>query len=59
MAPFFVILLGLLTINAILIIFSVKGTRERFKKPIRKIKETSIPKLFPHESPETEYKEAV
>ncbi len=59
MTTFISILFILLAINAILLIFSVNGAGERFRKPIQKISETSITKLFPRESSETEYKEAV
>ena len=59
MTTFFSLLFILLAINAILLIFSVNGASERFRKPIQKISETSITKLFPRESSESEYKEAV
>ena len=59
MVTFLTILFSLLAINAVLLIFSVNGAKERFGKPIQKISETSITKLFPRESPETEYKKAV
>ena len=59
MTTFISVLFILLAINAILLIFSVNGAGERFRKPIQKISETSITKLFPRESSETEYKEAV
>ncbi len=59
MATFFILLFVLLAINAILLIFSVNGARERLRKPIQKISEASTTKLFPRETSETEYKEAV
>ena len=59
MTLFLSILFILLAINAILLIFSVNGAGERLRKPIRKISETSLPRLFPREASETEYKEAV
>lgn len=59
MTVFLTILFVLLGINAILLIFSVNGAKERFIKPIKKLSETSTPKLFPNEVVKTEYKEAV
>ncbi|WP_293294216.1 hypothetical protein [Allomuricauda sp.] len=59
MTVFLSILFVLLTINAILLIFSVNGAKETFTKPIRKISESTTTKLFPRESLETEYKKAV
>ncbi|MER3376265.1 MAG: hypothetical protein RIM83_16620 [Allomuricauda sp.] len=59
MTTFFSLLFILLAINALLLIFSVNGAGERFRKPIQRISETSITKLFPRETSETEYKEAV
>lgn len=59
MASFLSILFILLAINAILLIFSVNGSSKRLKAPIQKLSESSITKLFPRETSETEYKEAV
>ncbi|MBO0321951.1 hypothetical protein J0X14_06565 [Muricauda sp. CAU 1633] len=59
MTTIFSVLFILLAINALLLIFSVNGAGERFRKPIQKISETTITKLFPREASETEYKEAV
>ncbi len=59
MTSFLSILFVLLAINAILLIFSVNGASKRFKKPTLKLSESSITKLFPRETSETEYKEAV
>lgn len=59
MGTFLSLLFILLVINAILLIFSVNGAKERFKKPIQKISENSVPKLFPRETSESKYKEAV
>ncbi|WP_318311540.1 hypothetical protein [Flagellimonas crocea] len=59
MIVFLSILFSLLAVNAILLIFSVNGAKERFIKPIQRISETSTTKLFPREAVETEYKEAV
>lgn len=59
MTVFLSILFALLAVNAILLIFSVNGAKERFAKPIQRISETSTRKLFPRETLENEYKEAV
>ena len=59
MVTFFTILFGLLFINAVLLIFSVNGAKERFEKPIQKISETVVTKLVPKVPSETEYKKAV
>ncbi|MBA4746497.1 hypothetical protein GO009_09060 [Muricauda sp. TY007] len=59
MTVFLSILFVLLTINAVLLIFSVNGAKERFTKPMQRISENSTTKLFPREAVETEYKEAV
>ncbi|MEQ5789601.1 hypothetical protein J4E06_00960 [Muricauda sp. NFXS6] len=59
MTVFFSILFVLLAVNAVLLIFSVNGAKERFTKPIQRISETSTTKFFPREAIETEYKEAV
>ncbi|PRX54043.1 hypothetical protein [Flagellimonas meridianipacifica] len=59
MIAFFSILSILLIINAVLLVFSVNGAKESFRKPVRRITETSIPKLFLKESSETKYKKAV
>jgi len=59
MTVFLSILFVLLAVNAILLIFSVNGAKERFTKPIQRISQTSTTKFFPREVMETEYKEAV
>ncbi|MCK0160326.1 hypothetical protein [Allomuricauda sp. F6463D] len=59
MTVFFSILFVLLTINAILLIFSVNGAKERLLKPIKKLSEITSTKILPHEAVQTEYKEAV
>ena len=59
MTVFLTILFVLLGINAILLIFSVNGAKERFTKPLQRLSENSTTKLFPREAIETEYKEAV
>nr|WP_299174536.1 hypothetical protein [uncultured Allomuricauda sp.] len=59
MTTFFSILFILLVINTVLLIFSVNGAGEKFKKPVIKISETSITKISPDLSSGTEYKKAV
>lgn len=59
MTVFLSILFVLLAINAILLIFSVNGAKDKFAKPIRRISDSSATKLFPQEAIETEYKKAV
>nr|WP_299343610.1 hypothetical protein [Allomuricauda sp.] len=59
MIAFFTILSVLLAINALLLIFSINGAREKFRKPVQRISENSITKLISNESSETKYKKAV
>lgn len=59
MTVFLSILFVLLAVNAILLIFSVNRTKERFTKPAQRTSKTSTTRLFPREAIETEYKEAV
>ncbi|MCL6272674.1 hypothetical protein M3P19_01575 [Muricauda sp. 2012CJ35-5] len=59
MVTFFSLLFVLLAINAILLIFSVNGAKDTFRKPVQKISETAIKKIFPRELSESEYKKAV
>ncbi|MEX0315177.1 MAG: hypothetical protein AB3N18_13445 [Allomuricauda sp.] len=59
MTTFFSILFVLLAVNAILLVFSVNGGNQKTKKPIIKISEKSLTKVFPHKHSETEYKKAV
>ncbi|MDF0715924.1 hypothetical protein PY092_07180 [Muricauda sp. 334s03] len=59
MTVFLSILFVLLAVNAILLIFSVNGAKERFIKPAQRISEISTTKLFTREAVETEYKKAV
>lgn len=59
MITFFSILFVLLAVNAVLLIFSVNGAMDRFKKPLQRISETPVTKLFQPEYSETEYKKAV
>ena len=59
MTTFLSLLFILLAINAVLLIFSVNGTGERFRKPIQKNSESSVTRFLPRETSETEYKKAV
>ena len=59
MITFFSILFVLLGINAVLLIFSVNGASQRIKKPLEKFSENSVPKLFPQQYSDREYKKAV
>ncbi|MEM9000963.1 MAG: hypothetical protein AAGB24_11930 [Bacteroidota bacterium] len=59
MITFLSILFTLLAINALLLIFSVNGAREMFKKPIRKISEVTTLRISTRQYPESKYKEAV
>ncbi|WP_222984739.1 hypothetical protein [Flagellimonas meishanensis] len=59
MITFLGILFGLLAINAILLLFSVNGATEGFGGSTNKNEKTSVTKLLPRESSETEYKKAV
>lgn len=59
MIAFFSILFILLAFNVMLLIFSTKGAKESFSKPIRKISESTITNAVDQESAETKYKKAV
>lgn len=59
MITVFYILFALLVVNALLLIFSVNGAFDNFKRPFQKIAETPVTKLFPTEYSETKYKKAV
>ncbi|WP_190809400.1 hypothetical protein [Flagellimonas sp. S3867] len=59
MTTFFGILFILLVINAVLLIFSVNGASEKFKKPVIKISEASITKISPDQHSDAAYKKAV
>jgi len=58
MITFFTVLFALLGINALLLIFSVNGAKESFKKSMKST-ESTITKIFPRQISETEYKKAV
>jgi len=59
MVTFFSALFVLLGINGLLLIFSVNGAMDKFKKPLQKISDSQVTKLFPTEFSETKYKKAV
>ena len=59
MVTFFSILFVLMSVNALLLVFSVNGAMDKFKKPLKKISENQVAKLIPDEYSETEYKKAV
>lgn len=59
MITFLAILFILLTINVLLLIFSVNGASEMFKKPFRKLSDTPVSKLLSRDYSDNEYKEAV
>ncbi|AWX43470.1 hypothetical protein HME9304_00458 [Flagellimonas maritima] len=59
MTTFFGILLVLLVVNAILLIFSIKGAKNRLNNSVHKTSETSIKKIIQRESSDSEYKKAV
>lgn len=59
MITFFSILLVLMVINGVLLIFSVNGAMDGFKKTFKKISDNNVIKLPPTEFSDTEYKKAV
>lgn len=59
MTTFLYVLLALLGLNAFLLVFSVNGAMDMFKKPLRRLSETPILKLFEQKYPETQYKKAI
>jgi len=59
MITFFSILSVLLVVNALLLIFSLNGASKNARKPFQNISSSSIPKLYPEQYSETEYKKAV
>jgi hypothetical protein len=59
MITFFSILLVLLGINVLLLIFSLKGSSKSLKKPLQKISGNNLPKLYPEQYSEADYKKAV
>ncbi|MEO2053497.1 hypothetical protein [Flagellimonas beolgyonensis] len=59
MTTFLSLFFILLAVNAVLLLFSVNGAKERNTKQVRKISGSSITKMLPRETSETKYKEAV
>ena len=59
MITFLSILFVLMIVNAVLLIFSVNGAMERFKRTFRKISDNRVIKLPPTEISEAKYKKAV
>ena len=59
MITFFSILLVLMVINGALLIFSVNGAMDGFKKTFKKISDNNVIKLPPTEFSEAKYKKAV
>lgn len=59
MTTFLYVLLALLGLNAFLLVFSVNGAMDMFKRPLRRISDISILKLFEQKYPETQYKKAI
>ena len=59
MISFFTILAVLLVINGALLLFSVNGAMDGFKKTFRKISDNTVIELPPAEFSDTKYKKAV
>ncbi len=59
MTTFLSILFVLLTINVLLLVFSVNGAKEFFTKYFQRIAEIVLIKLFQREYSEGKYKEVV
>lgn len=59
MIAFLGILLALLVINAMLLIFSVNGDRERRSTPVQKVTPTLHHELASHSTTKSEYTEVV
>jgi len=59
MITFFSILFVLMAINAALLIFSVNGAMDGFKRTFKKISDNTVIKLPPTEFSDTKYKKAV
>lgn len=59
MITFFSILFVLMAVNGVLLIFSVNGATDGFKKKFQKHSDGNIIKLPPTKISETEYKKAV
>ena len=59
MITFFSILFILMVINAALLLFSVNGAMDGFKKTFKKISDNNVIKLPPAEFSDNKYKKAV
>jgi len=59
MTTFLYVLLALLGLNAFLLVFSVNGAMDMFKRPLRRLSESAVLKLFDQKYPETQYKKAI
>ena len=59
MITFFSILFALMAMNGLLLVFSVNGSMDGFKKTFKKISDNTVIKLPPSEFSETKYKKAV
>lgn len=59
MITFLSILFVLMAINGALLIFSVNGAMDGFKRTFKKISDNNVIKLPPSEFSKTDYKEAV
>ncbi len=59
MITFLTVLFVLLTINGLLLIFSVNGAMDGFRRTFKKIQDNTVIKLPPTEFSETKYKKAV
>ena len=59
MTTFLYVLLALLGLNAFLLVFSVNGAMDMFKRPLRRLSDSAVLKLFDQKYPETQYKKAI
>jgi hypothetical protein len=59
MTTFLSLFFILLAVNAVLLLFSVNGAKERNTKQVRKTSGSSITKMLPRETSDSKYKEAV
>lgn len=59
MITFFTILFILIGLNAIMMVFSLKGTNQRTKKTTTNVSTASASKIYPLDLVSSEYKKAV
>ncbi len=59
MTTFFTILIALITINALLLLFSVNRSAPKLKKSESKVLEPSVTKVFPIDIVTSTYKKAI